>query len=214
MSLGNADDTLHFISRTGRCRPAQNGVSHASDQGALLDGNRTDTRLWSPSTSTECPVGLAEQAWIEASMHWFAGQFGAETALRDVVLPNAEFLPDAYTGTPEQIEVMVARVYDLMSVDPSQQLLVSLFGASDDEAAKKSSRAVGHYHKENGRAVIGSDLREPQIPPSWRRSSRTNCAMSGCSVRTASRPPAKTTSASPICSRSTSASASSPPTPH
>jgi len=129
-----------------------------------LDRDRTSTRPWSSSTSTECPVGLAEQAWIEASLHWFADQFGTEPALRDVVLPTSELFPDAYTGTPEQIEVMVARVYDLMSVDPSQQLLVSLFGASDGEAAKKSSRAVGHYHEENGRAVIGLDLREASDP--------------------------------------------------
>ena len=129
-----------------------------------MDGNRPETRPWASSRSTECPVGLAEQAWIEASMHWFAGQFGIQTALRDVVLPTAEFFPDDYAGTPEQIEAMVARVYDLMSVDPSQRVIVSLFGDSDDKAAKKSRRAVGHYHRENGQAVIGLDLREASDP--------------------------------------------------
>jgi hypothetical protein len=129
-----------------------------------MDGNRPNTRPWSPSTSTECPVGVAEQAWIEASMHWFAGQFGTETALRDVVLPTSDLFPDADIGTPEQIEAMVARIHDLMSVDPSQQLLVRLFGDSGDEAAEKSRRTVGHYHTENGRAVIGLDRREASDP--------------------------------------------------
>jgi hypothetical protein len=129
-----------------------------------MDGNRPDTRPWSPSTSTECPVGVAEQAWIEASMHWFAGQFGTETVLRDVVLPTSDLFPDADIGTPEQIGAMVARIHDLMSVDPSQQLLVRLFGDSGDEAAEKSRRTVGHYHTENGRAVIGLDRREASDP--------------------------------------------------
>jgi hypothetical protein len=130
-----------------------------------MDENRPNTRPWSQSTNTDCPVGLAEQAWIEASIHWFIGQFGKDMVLRDVALPTSGFFPAAYSGTPEQIETLVYRICGLMSVDPSQQLTVNLFdGSHENNAATRSRYAVGHYREDNGRAVIGLDLSETSDP--------------------------------------------------
>jgi hypothetical protein len=121
-----------------------------------------DTRSWSSATSTECPVALAEQAWIETSMSWFADQFGADVALRDIVLPTTEFFPASYTGAPEQIAELVARISDLMLCD-ALELTLDLFDGGS--AGKPAGRhAVGHFQVKDGRTVIGLDLRESSDP--------------------------------------------------
>jgi hypothetical protein len=130
-----------------------------------VGGNRPETQPWSPTTSADCPVPLAMQAWIETSMHWFGGQFGREAALGDVSTPAPEFFPAPYSATPEQIDALVTKVCGLMSVDPSG-VTVELFGDLADRSAEISGEkhAVGHYRRRNGRAVIGLDRREAADP--------------------------------------------------
>ncbi len=130
-----------------------------------MDENRPGPRPWSAETITVCPVDLPVQAWIEASMRWFAEQFGEEAVLRDVALPVPSFLPADYSGTADQIEALVFRIRDLMSVDPARRVVVRLFDGSSSTAARRAERrAVGHYHEENGQAVISLDLRETTDP--------------------------------------------------
>ncbi|MCO6008192.1 hypothetical protein NE236_24745 [Actinoallomurus purpureus] len=129
-----------------------------------MDDNLPTTPPWSSDAPTGCPVGQAVQAWIETSMVWFAGQFGEEAASREVALPRPGFFPTAYAGEPEQIEALVLKVRDLMAVDSSQDLVVRVFDGSTETTVAGGRRAVGHYHEEDGRAIIGLDLREAADP--------------------------------------------------
>ncbi|WP_131732828.1 hypothetical protein [Actinomadura formosensis] len=118
-------------------------------------------RPWSPAVRTDCPVGVAHQAWIEASITWFVRQFGLEPVLRGIAVPGPELWSAAYTGTPEQIDGLVAKVCEVMGIDPSG-LVVELFGRADEgtAATRDQRRAVGHHHVRDGRAVIGLDMTE------------------------------------------------------
>ncbi|SNS28913.1 hypothetical protein [Actinomadura mexicana] len=115
---------------------------------------------WSTAITAECPVGGAQQAWIETSITWFVREFGRDPAMRPIVLPWPDLRSAGYTGTPEQINDVVTRTCELMEVDRSE-LIVELFGREDeDAAAREGKRTVGHYYVENGRAVIGLDMTE------------------------------------------------------
>ncbi|GAA1855911.1 hypothetical protein [Actinomadura bangladeshensis] len=116
---------------------------------------------WGRATSTDCPVGVPQQAWIEASLAWFVREFGRERAARNVVLPGPDLPSAAYTGTPEQVGALVSRVCGLMGVDPAG-ITVELFGRAGEDAAatRKERRTVGHYSVRNGRTVIGLDVTE------------------------------------------------------
>ena len=47
----------------------------------------------------KCPVDPQTRHWIESRMAWLKSQFGADgLRTRPVVLPAAEFFPDAYVG--------------------------------------------------------------------------------------------------------------------
>ncbi|GLY82296.1 helix-turn-helix domain-containing protein [Actinoallomurus iriomotensis] len=116
-------------------------------------------------TFPDTAVDFASQAWIESSIQWFISEFGKEAALREITPSTSDLLPTNYTGTPEQIEALVIRIRDLMSVDSSQQLTIRFFDGSDGEGmVRHGPRAVGHYHEENGRAVIGLDIQEAANP--------------------------------------------------
>ncbi|WP_433462406.1 hypothetical protein [Spirillospora sp. CA-128828] len=118
-------------------------------------------RPWLPAVRTGCPVGVPHQVWIEASMTWFVHEFGRGPAMRGVVVPGPELRSAAYSGTPEQIEGLVALVCEWMGIDRST-LTVELFDRSDEDAAaaREEKRTVGHYRVENGRPVIGLDVTE------------------------------------------------------
>ncbi|MEV4002459.1 hypothetical protein [Actinomadura sp. NPDC049753] len=125
-----------------------------------MDEKRETPPPWSPTISTECPVGVAHQAWIEASITWFVREFGRDPVLRPIVLPRPDLPSAGYTGAPEQIDDLVAKMCGLMGIDRSK-LTVELFDREDeDAAAREGKRAVGHYYVENGRAVIGLDVTE------------------------------------------------------
>lgn len=112
--------------------------------------------------TSECPVGFGSQAWIEASLSWFVGQFEKNAALRPVAVPSASLIPSPYSATDEQIDQLVRRVCAMMSVDAST-ITVELFGG-DTAPRERGRRAVGHYYQRNGKSVIGLDIREASDP--------------------------------------------------
>ncbi|MGI5208719.1 hypothetical protein ACQEU6_45025 [Spirillospora sp. CA-108201] len=115
---------------------------------------------WSPAVRTDCPVGVAHQAWIEASIAWFLQEFGRDPVTRPIVLARPDLRSASYTGTPAQIDDVVAWTCELMGIDRSE-LIVELFDREgEDPAAGGGRRTVGHYHVEDGRAVIGLDVTE------------------------------------------------------
>ncbi|WP_141584443.1 hypothetical protein [Actinomadura sp. WMMA1423] len=127
--------------------------------------DRETSPPWSPAVSTECPVGVTQQAWIEASITWFVQEFGNDPMMRPIVLPQPDLRAAGYTGTPKQIEDVVAKTCELMEIDRSE-LTVELFDREDEDTpADGSRRAVGHYYVEDGRAVIGLDVTEASDAP-------------------------------------------------
>jgi len=64
-----------------------------------------------PSTTSDCPVDVKAQEWMESSIRWFIGQFGTSVIYRDPVLPTADFLSSTgYSASAGEIEELVARL--------------------------------------------------------------------------------------------------------
>jgi hypothetical protein len=114
---------------------------------------------WRP----ECPVRTVEQEWIDESMDWFVAEFGEDRLRGDVVLPNDDFFPGAYEGSPEDVERVVGLLCRHMSINRDR---IELVHDPDDDADAKAladqvplnSRfrgAAGHHVMRKGRSVIG-----------------------------------------------------------
>jgi hypothetical protein len=104
--------------------------------------------------------------WIESSMRWFIDEFGRKVLQRDVILPTADLIPSGYSATPGEIDAVVNRLCNLMLVGPSR-IKIDLFdgSAQKQEAARLGkSRTVGHFHMEDGQAIIGLDRSETSDP--------------------------------------------------
>ncbi|GAA4091113.1 hypothetical protein [Actinomadura miaoliensis] len=125
-----------------------------------MDENPAEPRPWVQTVSDDCPVSEAQQVWIEASLKWFAGEFGREPLNNGIVLPGPNLF-SGYTGTPRQINRLIAAVCTLMSLNPSD-LTVEFFDLrdEDDSQVREEKRAVGHYYVRDGRPVIGLDVSE------------------------------------------------------
>ena len=123
------------------------------------------SRTPSASSARGCPVDSKVQLWTESSMLWFTEQFGPRPLRRDVVLPTARFLPPDYSATQSEIEHLVASACLQMQVD-RQRIELRLFDGSEEKEAARSGtkRAVGHFHMENGRAIVSLDLAEKADP--------------------------------------------------
>lgn len=125
-----------------------------------MNENADEPRPWLRTVSEDCPVDPPQQAWIEASMKWFVGEFGREPLLGGIVLPGPN-LQSGYTGTPRQIERLIAGVCTVMSIDRSSLTVESFeIREEDDPESRKGRRAVGHYFVRDGRPVIGLDVSE------------------------------------------------------
>lgn len=129
-----------------------------------MSENLEETRPWLRVEKDDCPVSTPQQAWIESSMKWFAGEFGTEPLLGGIVLPGPN-LVSGYSGTKRQIGRLIAGVCSVMSVKPSD-LIVEFFDLRElkDEQARRGRLAVGHYYVEDGRPVIGLDISEASDP--------------------------------------------------
>ena len=65
------------------------------------------------------PLSVFEKTWTETRMLWLAERLGIERLLTaPVVLPNEEFFPDDYYGSPHDAERIMLRLCKLMHVDP------------------------------------------------------------------------------------------------
>lgn len=72
---------------------------------------------WKPPT---LPVTQKDKEWVEQSFVWFIEQFGMEYARATVMLlPTAQFFPDAYQGTTQCAQMLLARICAYMQVDPA-----------------------------------------------------------------------------------------------
>jgi hypothetical protein len=99
-------------------------------------------------------------------MRWLTEQFGTVVLRREVILPTADFISPDYSATPQQVDTLVRHLCSLMNVDPAL-VQVDLFDGSAEKhqaARLGKSRAVGHFHMHDGRAIIGLDTSEASDP--------------------------------------------------
>lgn len=75
---------------------------------------------------TKCPVDPQTRQWIESRMAWLKAQFGAGLYTRPVVLPAAEFFPDAYDGSEPTVRTLLDRVCGYMGIR-CDEIEVSLY---------------------------------------------------------------------------------------
>ena len=104
---------------------------------------------------------------MESSIRWFFGQFGTSLIYRDPVLPTAGFLSSTgYSASVGEIEELVARLCELILVDPGSFALELFDGKAEKEVVTASgkSHAVGHFRMAGGRLVISLDQRETSDP--------------------------------------------------
>jgi hypothetical protein len=118
------------------------------------------------AATAACPVGPAVQTWTESSMRWFTDEFGTEVLQRDVILPTAGFIPPGYSATPDEIRAVVSHLCILMLVDPARVKIDLFDGSAQKQKAARlgKSRTVGHFHMEDGRAIISLDSSETSDP--------------------------------------------------
>lgn len=68
-----------------------------------------------------CPVDLREKVWTEQRLGWLVEQFGLRRMVdAEVILPTSAYFPEPYTGTPDDVRVVLDRVCGYMQVDATR----------------------------------------------------------------------------------------------
>ena len=107
-------------------------------------------------------MGEEERLWVDESLDWLTGQFGAEVLRSDVLLPDDPRLPRPYRGGPDDVRRVVETVIAQLRVD-RDAVTVELDEGDPAELellahlprlAYSSQGAVGHYQ----RSADGSPL--------------------------------------------------------
>ncbi|HVJ80574.1 MAG TPA: hypothetical protein VNC50_05845 [Planctomycetia bacterium] len=94
--------------------------------------------------SAECPVSPETREWIDWRWEWLENEFGKERVRSaPLVLPRAQFFPDAFHSTEECAAKMFVRVCGYMDVDPATVQL-SFFEDRDPLAGNPSFGAYRH----------------------------------------------------------------------
>jgi hypothetical protein len=108
-----------------------------------------------------CPVRPLEREWIDRSMAWFVDQFGDQRLHDDVMLPNDDYFPGVYRGTPDDVEQVLDRLCEHMRVDRDRVELEQCASDANPELSghvpirAQSHGAAGDYRLRGGRPVIG-----------------------------------------------------------
>jgi hypothetical protein len=119
-----------------------------------------------------CPVDDRERAWIEESMAWFRGQFGADPLSRPVVLPTEEFFPPPLPASEADVTALVRKVAGYMGL-PDAGIQVQFTDDYDHAAAqarlipgafRSYQGAAGTYREHGGRTVVTIDRAELRDP--------------------------------------------------
>ena len=70
--------------------------------------------------SPKPPLAVQEKASTEVRMRWLARQFGTDRLLKDqIVLPDDQWFPERYEGTPDDARQLLNRLCSLMQIAPS-----------------------------------------------------------------------------------------------
>jgi hypothetical protein len=101
--------------------------------------------------AARCPVDERQRTWLEESMAWFVGEFGADVLRRPVITPTPDFFPGEFHGSDDEVRALVRRICGWFDV-AAERVLSEAMGLTSSWRS-----AAGHYRNENGRAVIGID---------------------------------------------------------
>lgn len=71
------------------------------------------------SGKPRCPIRREEKDWIESRFSWLTEQFGIQRLRSStIVLPTADFWPEEYDGTENELHDLMCRVAFFMQIDP------------------------------------------------------------------------------------------------
>lgn len=102
-----------------------------------------------------CPIDSAIRQWVDDRWEWLTEQFGLER-LRScrVILPRAEFFPDPYQGTDDDVRRMLNRVCGYMGIDPASVELSLYEDRKPVFEGEWSHGTAGLYHPEGAKFQI------------------------------------------------------------
>jgi hypothetical protein len=130
----------------------------------------TDERRapWLGAATTNCPVPLLKQSWIESSLYWMGRQFGTEVFYRAPALPSDGFISaTGYSASADQVEALFSHLCQLMMVSRKRVTLRLVDGSAQaaENARRGGKRTVGHFQlNEHGRPVVTLDQSEAADP--------------------------------------------------
>ncbi len=68
-----------------------------------------------------CPLAADLKLWVEQRMNWLAEVFGIERLRQSpAVVPSAEWFPEPFNGSVEDVAAMFRRTCELMQLDPTR----------------------------------------------------------------------------------------------
>jgi tetratricopeptide (TPR) repeat protein len=107
----------------------------------------------------KCPVDADVKRWIERRTAWLIDQFGWPCLRgRATILPTAEYFPDPYDGSPEEVRRLLDRVCRYMDVDPGRVELEfyseSSVVAQDAGLPSMTAGSLGQYDEHCDTATI------------------------------------------------------------
>lgn len=106
-----------------------------------------------------CPVDPNAKDWMEWRLEWLGDQFGVDVfARRSVILPEEDFFPDKYDGSPEAVQVLFEQVCRYMDAD-SDLVELRLFQDRNqlglvNERGHAIPGAAGLYDERSGKTII------------------------------------------------------------
>jgi hypothetical protein len=117
----------------------------------------------------KCPVSEKARLWTEESLRWLHGEFGDDALRGEVLRPETVFPPASYTGSEDDVSVVLRRLCDRMCV-PIESVAIEF---DDDPDVPPDSRlpvahqfsgAAGEYHRRGGIAVLAIRRRQLRHP--------------------------------------------------
>jgi hypothetical protein len=106
------------------------------------------------------PITMEQKEWVDRSFVRLASLVGAERLMEgEVVLPTAEYFPDAYDRSEEALRLIFTRVARWMEVEPDEVEL-TMFASTED-----TTRGLAPYASGKSSGAAGSYVHDPAVRP-------------------------------------------------
>jgi len=117
----------------------------------------------------KCPVSEKARLWTEESLRWLHGEFGDDALRGEVLVPETVFTSASYTGSEDDVSVVLRRLCDRMGV-PTESVAIEFDDDPDVTpdprvpVAHRFSGAAGEYRRRGGVAVLAVRRRQLRYP--------------------------------------------------